>query len=44
VLSSRNLQKAKVTTANLLNTYELLHADTIIISESSLPIIEELLK
>jgi large subunit ribosomal protein L4 len=44
VLSSRNLQKAKVTTANLISTYELLHADTLIISESSLPIIEELLK
>jgi large subunit ribosomal protein L4 len=44
VLSSRNLQKARVTTANQINTYDLLHADTLLISESSLPIIEELLK
>jgi large subunit ribosomal protein L4 len=43
-LSSRNLSKAKVTTVNQLNTYELLHADRLFISESSLPRIEELFK
>jgi large subunit ribosomal protein L4 len=43
-LSSRNLPKAKVTTVNQLNTYELLHADRLFISESSLPKIEELFK
>lgn len=41
-LSSRNVQKAKVVTVNQLNTYELLHADRLIISESSLKKIEEL--
>jgi large subunit ribosomal protein L4 len=41
-LSSRNLPKAKVTTVNQLNTYELLHADRLLISESSLKKIEEL--
>jgi large subunit ribosomal protein L4 len=43
-LSSRNLPKAKVTTVNQLNTYELLYADRLFISESSLPRIEELFK
>jgi large subunit ribosomal protein L4 len=43
-LSSRNLPKARVTTVNQLNTYELLHADRLFISESSLPRIEELFK
>jgi large subunit ribosomal protein L4 len=41
-LSSRNVQRAKVVTVNQLNTYELLHADRLIISESSLKKIEEL--
>lgn len=41
-LSSRNLPKAKVTTVNQLSTYELLHADRLLISESSLKKIEEL--
>lgn len=44
VLSSRNLQKAKVVTVNQLNTYELLHADKLLISEGSLKKIEELFK
>jgi large subunit ribosomal protein L4 len=43
-LSSRNLPKAKVTTVNQLNTYELLYADRLFFSESSLPKIEELFK
>lgn len=41
-LSSRNVQRAKVVTVNQLNTYELLHADRLLISESSLKKIEEL--
>jgi large subunit ribosomal protein L4 len=41
-LSSRNVQKAKVVTVNQLSTYELLHADRLLISESSLKKIEEL--
>jgi large subunit ribosomal protein L4 len=41
-LSSRNVQRAKVVTVNQLNTYELLHADRVLISESSLKKIEEL--
>lgn len=43
-LSSRNLSKAKVTTVNQLNTYEVLHADKLFISESSLQRFEELFK
>jgi len=44
VLSSRNLPKSKVILANQLNTYELMNADILLISEASLPKIEELLK
>ncbi|MDJ1466717.1 50S ribosomal protein L4 [Cytophagaceae bacterium DM2B3-1] len=44
VLSSRNLPKAKVILANQLNTYELMNADLLLISEGSLVKIEELLK
>ncbi len=44
VLSSRNLKKAKVSTVNQLNTYELLHADKLLISEGSLKKFEELFK
>jgi large subunit ribosomal protein L4 len=43
-LSSRNIQKAKVTTASQINTYELLNADTLLISEGALEKIENLLK
>ncbi|MES2730283.1 MAG: 50S ribosomal protein L4 [Bacteroidota bacterium] len=42
--SSRNLQRAKVTTASQLNTYELMHADRLLISEGALEKIENLLK
>jgi large subunit ribosomal protein L4 len=35
-LSSRNLQQAKVVMANQINTYDLLHASHLIISESAL--------
>ncbi|SFC88019.1 large subunit ribosomal protein L4 [Flexibacter flexilis DSM 6793] len=43
-LSSRNLPKAKVTTVNELSTYDLLHADNLLISEQSVEKIEALLK
>ncbi len=42
-LSSKNLQKAKVVTVNDLNTYQLLHADKLILSEDSVSILETLL-
>jgi len=44
LLSSRNLSKAKVTTVDALNTYDLLNADELLISESSVEKIENLLK
>jgi large subunit ribosomal protein L4 len=40
VLSSRNLSKAKVTRARDLNTYEILHANNLLILESSINEIE----
>ena len=43
-LSSRNLPKAKVTTVDSLHTYDLLHADNLLLSESSVEKIENLLK
>lgn len=43
-LSSRNIKKAKVITADQLNTYDLLHADNLLLSEGSLEKIENLLK
>jgi large subunit ribosomal protein L4 len=43
VLSARNLKKAKVTQAQMLNTYEILNANNLIIAESSVAIIEEIL-
>lgn len=43
VLSSRNLKKAKVTRAEMLNTYDILNASNLLIAESSVPIIEEIL-
>lgn len=42
VLSSRNLSNAKVTTASQLNTYDVLHADNLIISEEAFQKFEEL--
>ncbi len=44
VLSSRNLPKAKVVLASQLNTYELMNADHVLLSEGALAKIEELLK
>jgi large subunit ribosomal protein L4 len=43
VLSSRNLKKAKVTRAEMLNTYDILNANNLLIAESSVAIIEEIL-
>jgi large subunit ribosomal protein L4 len=42
-LSSRNLQKAKVVNASDLNTYDILNADSVILSESSVKVIETIL-
>jgi len=43
-LSSRNLKKAKVVTASQINTYDLMNASNIIMSEGSIEIIENILK
>ncbi len=42
-LSLRNLKKARVINADSINTYELLHADNILLFESSLEKIEKVL-
>lgn len=44
VLSGRNIQNAKITTADSLNTYDVLNADSLLISESSIEKLENLLK
>lgn len=41
-LSSRNLQKAKVMTFDKINTYDLLHADTVLIVEEAVPKLADL--
>ena len=43
VLSARNLKKAKVTLADMLSTYDILNANNLLISESSVQKIEEIL-
>jgi large subunit ribosomal protein L4 len=43
VLSSRNIKKAKVTTAQQINTYDLMNAERILLLESSLGNIEKIL-
>ncbi|HEU4716806.1 MAG TPA: 50S ribosomal protein L4, partial [Bacteroidia bacterium] len=43
-LSSRNLERAKVVTAAELTTYDILNASNILLSESSVSTIENLLK
>ena len=43
-LSSRNIQNSKVVTADSLNTYDLLNAESVVLSESSVGKIENLLK
>lgn len=42
-LSSRNLQRASVAIASALNTYKVLHADTMVVTESALKSIESTL-
>lgn len=42
-LSARNIKKAKVMTASLINTYSVLDADTLVIAESSLKDIDAVL-
>lgn len=43
-LSARNIQRFNVITASDLNTYAIMNANTVIIAESSLAVIDELLK
>lgn len=43
VLSGRNIENAKITTADQINTYDLMHADNVIFVESSISKIENLL-
>lgn len=43
VLSTRNLKKTKVTRAEMINTYDILNANHLLIAESSVPIIENIL-
>jgi large subunit ribosomal protein L4 len=42
-LSGRNLQNTKVTTADQINTYDLMHADKVILVESAISKVETLL-
>lgn len=42
-LSARNLQGAKVTSANSLNTYDIMNANNLLLSESSIKAIENIL-
>ena len=44
LLSSRNLKNASVITAEKINTYDLLHADQVLLCEGSIAKIENLLK
>lgn len=44
ILSSNNLKKAKVTTADSLNTYDVLNADKLLIAEGSIEQIDNLFK
>jgi len=43
-LSSRNIEKSKVTTADKLNTYDILNANSLVISESAVKLIEKQFK
>jgi large subunit ribosomal protein L4 len=44
ILSARNLPKVKVELADKLNTYKILDANTLVITEKSVKIIEDILK
>jgi len=43
VLSGRNIQNTKITTADQINTYDLMHADNVIFIESAVSKVENLL-
>ena len=43
VLSGRNIQNTKITTADKINTYDLMHADNLIFVESAVSKVETLL-
>jgi large subunit ribosomal protein L4 len=43
ILSARNLPKSKVSRASDINTYDILHASSLLIMEGSLPVIEKTL-
>ena len=43
VLSGRNVQNTKITTADQINTYDVLNADTLVLVESSIEKIEKIL-
>ncbi len=43
VLAGRNVQQTKITTADQINTYDLMNADTVIFVESSISKVENLL-
>jgi large subunit ribosomal protein L4 len=43
VLSGRNIQNAKITTADKINTYDVMHADSVIFIESAVSKVENLL-
>jgi len=43
VLSGRNIENAKITTADQINTYDVMHADNVIFVESAISKIENLL-
>jgi large subunit ribosomal protein L4 len=43
VLSTRNLKKTKVTRAEMITTYDILNANNVLIAESSVAIIEDIL-
>jgi large subunit ribosomal protein L4 len=43
VLSGRNIENAKITTADQINTYDVMHADNVIFIESAISKIENLL-
>ena len=42
-LSARNLQKAEVMTASQVNSYKVLNADVLVVTENSLKVIDEIL-
>ncbi len=42
-LSSRNLQRSKVVNASEINTYDILNAQTLVLTEGALPVIENIL-